>query len=301
MLAISSNAFALPAPRITSFFPTSGLAGTTVTITGSKFAATAAGNTVYFPPGNIPAPVQSVNATATALTVKVPAGAITGQIKVKTAGGTAISSAAFSVLTLDSAEYVFAYPDPNGLNSAPDPTVWAVAGGSGMNVMPLPGLGLGMSDPGNSAYLLYSHATPFLSGDPSNSNFQNMATFRVRAEVPYVLDGSQAWSADALGWRIILDDGAHRLELALCRSPTFIRQVCIRDSSANPIPFPWDNGFANTYEISRMPNGDFVITLTNADPSNPTPIFTRTILAAQVPSSRGTPLFAWGSGPEGGG
>lgn len=203
--------------------------------------------------------------------------------------------------TLETADYLFAYPDPSGLNGAPDPSIWAMAAGSGIAAQPIPGMGFGMSDPNNSASLLYFHPTPFLTGNTSSAHFRNTATFRVRCIAPYVSDGSQAWSAEALGWRMIFDDGTHRLDLALCRSGTYARQVRVQNSPADPIPFPWDNGLANTYEISRLANGDFVITLTNADPSSPTPIVTRTILAAQVPSSGGTPLFAWGSAPEGGG
>lgn len=200
--------------------------------------------------------------------------------------------------TLDTAEYVFAYPDPNGLNSAPDPTVWATAAGSGINVVPMPGLGLGMADPDNSAHLLYYHATPFLSGSPASTNFHNMATFRVRSLVPYVADGS-GWFADAIGWRMIADDGTRRLELALSRSTTGNRQVRIQNCAVQPIPFPWDNELANSYQIDRLANGDFVLSLISADPSSP--VVTQTIPAGMLPASGGTPLFAWGTGREGGG
>ncbi|MES1159133.1 MAG: FG-GAP-like repeat-containing protein [Bacteroidota bacterium] len=59
------------APTISSVSPLSGIAGTTVTISGSGFDASAAGNIVRF--GIVKAPV--VNATATSITCTVPAGA----------------------------------------------------------------------------------------------------------------------------------------------------------------------------------------------------------------------------------
>jgi hypothetical protein len=58
-------------PNITNFSPTSGVVGTTVTITGTNFNATAAQNIVYF--GATKAPVTA--ASTTSLTVTVPAGA----------------------------------------------------------------------------------------------------------------------------------------------------------------------------------------------------------------------------------
>ncbi len=57
-------------PTITSFTPSSGAVGTSVTITGTNFNTTAANNVVYF--GGVKASVTS--ATATQLVVTVPAG-----------------------------------------------------------------------------------------------------------------------------------------------------------------------------------------------------------------------------------
>ena len=61
----------MAAPKITSFAPTSGTIGTTVTITGTGFSVTPASNIVYF--GAVKATVSA--ATATSITVTVPAGA----------------------------------------------------------------------------------------------------------------------------------------------------------------------------------------------------------------------------------
>ena len=83
------------APTIISFSPTTGAAGTTVTITGTNFNTTAASNTVMF--NGVAATVMA--ATATALTVTVPAGATTGMITVTVGSQTATSSTSFTVTT----------------------------------------------------------------------------------------------------------------------------------------------------------------------------------------------------------
>ena len=67
-LTITRLAAGGPPPIITSFSPASGLAGTTVTISGSNFGATIAENTVFF--GAVKAVVTA--ATTTSLTVTVP-------------------------------------------------------------------------------------------------------------------------------------------------------------------------------------------------------------------------------------
>jgi hypothetical protein len=80
-----------PAPKISSFSPTSGRVGTLVTITGSGFTGT---NKVTF---------HGVNATTYALvsdtkiTANVPNGATTGPIAITTPGGTVNSTQSFRV------------------------------------------------------------------------------------------------------------------------------------------------------------------------------------------------------------
>lgn len=81
-----------PAPVISSFAPASGLAGTTVTITGTDFTGA---TTVRF---------NGINATSfsvvsdTQITAVVPAGASTGRISVATANGAAASTTDFAVV-----------------------------------------------------------------------------------------------------------------------------------------------------------------------------------------------------------
>jgi uncharacterized protein (TIGR03437 family) len=83
---------ATSAPTITSFAPTSGPVGTSVTITGTNFTGA---TSVKF---------NGVSATfivnsATKITATVPTGATTGAITVTTPGGTATSTSNFTVTT----------------------------------------------------------------------------------------------------------------------------------------------------------------------------------------------------------
>jgi gliding motility-associated-like protein len=80
-------------PSITSFNPSSGPIGTTVTITGVNFSSTPANNIVTF--NGIAAVVTA--STATSITTTVPAGATTGVISVTLSGATGISATAFTV------------------------------------------------------------------------------------------------------------------------------------------------------------------------------------------------------------
>ncbi len=92
--ATSSGSFTVTPPlTITSFSPTSGPIGTTVTITGTNFSATPSNNIVFF--GGTKATVTA--ATTTQLTVTVPTGATYQPISVLVAGLTAYSSSPFVV------------------------------------------------------------------------------------------------------------------------------------------------------------------------------------------------------------
>jgi len=84
--------FSLP-PKITSFTPASGPIGTSVTITGNYFSATAAENIVYF--GGAKATVTS--ASATQLVVTVPGGASHDPISVLKNGAVGYSHKPFLV------------------------------------------------------------------------------------------------------------------------------------------------------------------------------------------------------------
>jgi YD repeat-containing protein len=78
---------------IIEFTPISGLVGTTVTLYGTGFSATASENSVTF--NGTAAAVSS--STATQIVTIVPAGATTGPIAVTTPSGSATSSAPFTV------------------------------------------------------------------------------------------------------------------------------------------------------------------------------------------------------------
>jgi hypothetical protein len=79
-----------PAPTVSSFNPTSGAVGATVTITGTNFTGASSvkfsGTSAAFTVGS-----------STQITATVPAGATTGPIEITTAGGTATSSSSFTV------------------------------------------------------------------------------------------------------------------------------------------------------------------------------------------------------------
>ncbi len=81
-----------PTPTISSFSPTSGPVGTSVTINGANLTGATA---VTF--GGVSAPTFSVNGTGTRITAIVPSGAVTGKITVTTPGGTATSATNFTV------------------------------------------------------------------------------------------------------------------------------------------------------------------------------------------------------------
>lgn len=80
-----------PTPTLTGFSPTSGLVGTTVTITGTNFASP----TVAFN-GTV---ATIASSTSTSITTTVPSGATTGNITVTTGGTTLTSSSPFTVTT----------------------------------------------------------------------------------------------------------------------------------------------------------------------------------------------------------
>jgi hypothetical protein len=87
---------------VSSFAPTSGLAGTKVVITGTKFSTTASENVVLF--NTTPATVSA--ATATTLEVTVPADATTGVISVTTGGKTVKSTAPFTISSRQTVDVV---------------------------------------------------------------------------------------------------------------------------------------------------------------------------------------------------
>jgi uncharacterized protein (TIGR03437 family) len=80
----------IPPPAVSGFTPTSGPAGTSVTISGTNFTGATA---VRFNGASAPFTVSS----ATAIQATVPAGATNGPVSVTTAAGTAASGSTFTV------------------------------------------------------------------------------------------------------------------------------------------------------------------------------------------------------------
>jgi RHS repeat-associated protein len=83
----------VPPPVISSFTPSQGQPGTSVTINGANFDAVAANNTVII--GGAPAVLTS--ATTTRLIATVAANAVTGPVSVTTVAGTATTATNFAV------------------------------------------------------------------------------------------------------------------------------------------------------------------------------------------------------------
>src|SRR6266699_3314321 len=98
-----------PAPSITSLNPTSGVAGTSVTITGTYFGATQGTSTVKFN-GTTATPT---NWSATSIVVQVPAGATTGNVVVMV-GGVASNGVSFTVVADTTAPVVNITAPANG-------------------------------------------------------------------------------------------------------------------------------------------------------------------------------------------
>ncbi len=91
--ATSSGTFTiLPPPLVSSFSPTSGTVGTTVTLTGSGFTGATG---VFFNDYGTPFQVEG----DTRITVTVPAGASSGRITVEGVGGRGSTSTSFTVLS----------------------------------------------------------------------------------------------------------------------------------------------------------------------------------------------------------
>ncbi|MEZ4857140.1 MAG: IPT/TIG domain-containing protein [Gelidibacter sp.] len=90
----SNDYYILNTPIITSFSPTSGLIGATVTILGNDFNSIPENNLVEF--NGIQANV--ISATETSITVLVPTGATSGAITITVGSESAISSSIFTVV-----------------------------------------------------------------------------------------------------------------------------------------------------------------------------------------------------------
>jgi YVTN family beta-propeller protein len=109
-------------PRITFISPPGGTAGTVVTIVGSSFDSTAAGNSVFV--GNSVPVTSLMSSSATALTARVPDGLTTAPIRLNTPAGRALSPRAFNADVTSPATAVNATVSvlsaPQGVAFSPD-------------------------------------------------------------------------------------------------------------------------------------------------------------------------------------
>ena len=126
----------VPAPSITSLNPTSGLVGSSVTISGANFGATQGTSTVQF---NGTA-ATATSWSATSIGVTVPTGATTGNVVV-TVGGIASNGVSFTVSSSTSAVPTMIYSTAVPL-AVPSGSAWGGASPCGQNVVcyriPLP-------------------------------------------------------------------------------------------------------------------------------------------------------------------
>ncbi len=88
---VKTDTASYSAPSITGFTPGSGTTGDTITINGTNFSTAKENNIVRF--NGVYAKTET--ASSSQITVKVPAGAATGNISVRTPGGTAYSDGYF--------------------------------------------------------------------------------------------------------------------------------------------------------------------------------------------------------------
>lgn len=202
---------------------------------------------------------------------------------------------------VDSADYVFVFPDPSGRNGEPDPTVWSRSGQ--LQPTPVQDVGLNIFDPDNISSLIYFHATSALSANTGSPDFGNTASFRAVSTIQPTANTAGGWEDNFIGWRLILDDGVHRAELALGRDAVSLGRLArvVNAPGAAPLAFAWDDGYENTYELARLANGDMVVTLTNGDTSLPVRVQSQVLPAAQLGPSSGVPGFGWGMADLGGG
>jgi hypothetical protein len=163
----------VPAPTITSFTPTSGPLGTTVTIIGTNFSTTSTNNTVKF---NGTTSVVTAS-TATSITTTVPVGATTGKISVTVASNTATSTNDFTVTASGGAVTINV-----------EPLGTSIGGMITKNLVPL------INTPNNNLDIntvtvtvqppsraLASVANGFLTVDYTNSSFSGKENITIRA------------------------------------------------------------------------------------------------------------------------
>ncbi|MCL7377079.1 RHS repeat-associated core domain-containing protein [Streptomyces sp. 35G-GA-8] len=144
-----SFTLAAPAPSVSTMDPASGAVGASVVLTGSGFASTPSENVVRFGGGVL---AEVTARTATALTVKVPAGAATGPVEVATPDGRTATATGFRVTTSGSSGEIESTVTTSVSDATP-PTA-------------------SITTPGNRAQVLFD-ADP---GDDINFGFTN-ATF----------------------------------------------------------------------------------------------------------------------------
>ena len=121
---VTAPAPAPAAPVVSSFSPTEGEVGTSVTITGDNFSATPSENDLRF--GGVMA-AEPTSASTTSLVVLVPSGARTGRVSVTVGGQTGTSSTNFTVTGTTPEPAAFSVPvAERDVRVYPNPTLGQV-------------------------------------------------------------------------------------------------------------------------------------------------------------------------------
>ncbi|MEW5675008.1 GEVED domain-containing protein [Flavobacterium enshiense] len=234
-------------PTVTSFTPTSGCIGTSVTITGTNFSGA---SIVSFNGTNA---IFTIN-TITQITATVPAGATTGTIAVTTPGGTGTSAGSFTITPTPAAigggaATVCVGANTPAFTNAVGGGTWSITNGSGSASITVGGVVTGIS--AGNATVVYTIGTcssstpitinnvPAITTNPSNASITagtNTSFSVVASNTPtsYVwevsIDGGSTWSTVTNGG---VYSGATTATLSLTAVPASMDSYRYRARATN--------------------------------------------------------------------
>jgi len=270
---------------ISSFTPTSGGAGTDVTVFGSGFSPTAASNTVTI--NNVAATVTSASASQLKLTV--PASATTGLITVSNANGSVTSTQAFTVGSTLSAPTITSFtPTIGAAGTAVTINGTNFQAGVSNNKAFFGGVGgvvTSLTAPGQAIATVPSSAQ---SGKVSLQTAAGIGTSS--ADFFVVPSGIAVTDVGSTG-RIVVDGAAQTANVAIAGKTALIVFDGVIGQNLglgfSPLIFNPNGGAATLYV--KMPNGSNLISPQNLTPDSsfalpPLPV-TGTYMIVIVPSA----------------
>lgn len=273
-VSISSAVRILPEPpRIDAIAPASGAPGTLVTLSGEFFDPVPAGNQVSFEgAGGVRIPAPVIAATASQVTVRVPAHALSGPITLTDSRGTG-QSAPFTLLPL-AARFELSHAGLTARTPSPSSPVTPFVRGAipgdalRFEVLTPPQNGTAQVDIGNR--LVYQPASGFTGSD----NF----SYRVLAADESTLDGTALVKAFApnpgqpsrcTSPSILVNGALQRINVTNC---SFYGQVVTRNTAAGaPVTVQYValrpvEGTAPKAAVFLIGGGDFNLNF-NGDPA----------------------------------